>query len=676
MSKPRSTRKGKRKNEQPWWRTEGILVAGGWHPLPARIRAGAKPDNQEETYAWEYTEEHILRLKELGITVLISQFDRGLGPTDQAPEQENARLQAALCHKHGIRHGCYLANTVYYESVLKDHPECEDWVLHTFYGLNAHYGGEQSWRWVACFNSPGWRERMKREIKTAIEFVKTDWLHFDNLCWWPEPDSCHCPHCQRAFKEFLLARYPDDESQRRRFGFPGLEHFRAPNFYVRFTKPWDLARIDNPLMQDWIAFRCHSITDYITELAGYARELKPDVVIDSNGQSIRGCNQAIINGVRTDDQALPVDVVWDENPDYRPGESEEVPGVGRFLRGMNHFRRAGKRCTTSYRTEEELAWNITMGGDPGINSTWGYAEPNLAPLNEPAPGVAELLAHYKRHLELYTLQEPAARVGVWRNWQSLAFESSETHVSVCVMEHLLWKRRIPFSTITDRFIDQKELRAFDLLIVPNVKFVSDEQLRTIEEFVAAGGKVLLTEQTATRDGEERIRSRDALERLLKPYGRSDADTVFAEHGKGRAAYLPKIDYVHRAHSLEGGLYNKYYPGCDSRYWREPNNAAVVLDAIAWLYPDYQPVKVFGASDLYLDYLCLEDGSFAVPMLRTGEVKPVSLRLGVRARQQPKEGRLYVPEKARPVRLAWQRLDNMWETTLPSVGRHAVVRWSK
>jgi len=227
---------------------------------------------------------------------------------------------------------------------------------------------------------------------------------------------------------------------------------------------------------------------------------------------------------------------------------------------MNHFRRAGKRCTTSYRTDEELAWNITMMGDPGINSTWGYAEPNLAPLNEPEPGVAELLAHYKRHLDLYTLQESAARIGVWRNWQSLAYESSETHLSVCVMEHLLWKRRIPFSIITDRFIDPKELRAFDLLIVPNVKFVSDEQLRTIEGFVAAGGSVLLTEQAATWNGAQRIRSKDPLARLLKPYGRSDTAPVFAEHGKGKVAYLPKIDYAHPAHSLEGDSTTSITPG--------------------------------------------------------------------------------------------------------------------
>lgn len=666
-----------RSRKHPWWRTQGLLVAGGWHPLPARIRSGFRQDDEEEFYAWEYTEEHILRLKELGITALISQFDRGLGPTDQAPEQERARLQAELCHKHGLRHGCYLANTVYYESMLKDHPECEDWVIHTHDGRHSYYGGEQTWRWVVCFCSPGWQERMKREIKRAIEFVETDWLHLDNLEVWPEPDSCHCPHCQEAFKEYLRERYPDERAQRRRFGFAGLDNFRAPNFHLRFTRPWDLNRITNPLMRDWIDFRCQSVTDYLRELVTYARALKPDIVIDTNAQSIRGSNQALIHGVRQDHQVPLVDVVWDENPDYRPDDGRAVPRVARTMRGMNYLRRAGRPILTSFSTEEELAWNLTMGGSPGINTSWGYAEPRKSPLNEPKPGVAELLAHYRRRLKLYTLQKPAARAAVWHNYQSFAYDSFSTHLSAFVMEHLLWERRVPFSIVTDSFISKKGLRDFDLLIAPNVQFVSDEQLRTIADFVHAGGAALLTEGTAAIDGEDRVRSQWALSDLLKGASASDQEAAaYAVYGKGRIAYLPKIDYVHPPRSLPGGNYNVHYQGCDTRYWRKPYNAAEILGAIAWLYPQYQPVKVYGLPALCLDVLTLADGATVVPMMRVGTISPVSIRFAVRSRNEPRRGRLYVPEKQRPISLKWQRRGALWETRLPEMRRHAVVTWEK
>ena len=213
-------------NATPWWTQEGLSIGGGWHPLAGRLRAGDKADNEEELFAWEYTEERVLRCKSLGINLIIGQFDRGLGDSDQEESQEMARQLAELCHKHGIKNGTYMANTVYFESVMKDNPECEDWVVHTFAGHIAHYGGEQSWRLVGCFNSPGWRARMKRQIDRAINFVKTDLLHFDNPGVWPEPESCHCPYCQEKFRAYLQERYPTADQQKARFGYEGFDTFR------------------------------------------------------------------------------------------------------------------------------------------------------------------------------------------------------------------------------------------------------------------------------------------------------------------------------------------------------------------------------------------------------------------------------------------------------------------
>jgi len=158
----------------PWWRRQGLVMAGGWHPLTGRLRAGGKADNEEELYAWEYTEAHIRRLKELGITLLVSQCDRGLGPTDQERDQDLARRQAALCHKHGIHHGSYMANTVYYESMLKDYPDCQDWVVRTHDGRMVHYGGEQTWRWVGGFNSPGWLYTPEQNRARVLKWARRE----------------------------------------------------------------------------------------------------------------------------------------------------------------------------------------------------------------------------------------------------------------------------------------------------------------------------------------------------------------------------------------------------------------------------------------------------------------------------------------------------------------------
>lgn len=660
------------KDELPWWKTEGLMIAGGWHPLPGRIRAKIPSETTEEDYAWEYTEEHILRLKELGITLLISQFDRGLGDSDQREQQELARQQAELCHQHGLHHGCYMANTAYFESVLKDNPECEDWVVKTHDGRFVHYGGEQTWRWVACFNSPGWRARMRRQIEIAINHVTTDELHFDNLGVWPEPDSCHCQYCQDAFREFLRQRYPTEDAQKRRFGFTGFDTFRAPNFYLRFIQPWEIDRFQSPVMQEWIDFRCWTVTDYIREMTEYARRLKPDVCIDCNAQSIWGVNQALIHGIDQEAQSAYVDVVCEENPDYRPDDDpRSIYEVTKKMRGMNFYRRLGKQIFTAYRDEESLAFNLTFAGDPGINMQWGYAEPGRAPLNPHQPGVKELLDHYQRHLQLYTLVSSAARTAVWRGKKSLAYVSTDTHLSACVMEHILFTNRIPFSIVQDGYITDEKLSEFDLVILPNVEFVSDEQIGALTRFVENGGALLITERSGTYTAEPRVRKQPGFAPL---FGEWTGGPALETYGQGRVAYLPKIDYVDKPHTFKSG-HNVHYDSIDSRYWKEPHNAGEVLDAIQWLHPAYQPVRIFGAPEVRLDYVSWSDGSRGVTILRCGELDgPRDLLFAVAAGTGPQDAQLFVPERKAPVALEWTNRQEWLETRLPEVTRHAVVRF--
>jgi len=682
---------------KPWWHTNGLLKAGGWHPYTGRMRRGIQPEDAEEQYEWEYTEEHILRLKELGVRLLVGQFDRGLGETDQAPHQDKAKLQAELCHKHGIYHGVYMANTVYFESMLKDHPDCEDWVVHTHDGRLSHYGGLQTFRWVACFNSPGWRQHMKEQVQKAIEYVGTDLLHWDNLGVWPEPDSCHCQHCQAAFRRYLQQRYPTAEEQTRRFGFAAgdFSTFRAPNYYLRFIQPWEVDHYDNPLHQDWIEFRMWTVTDYIRDMMEYARSLKPDIGADSNGQSIFGMNQAFIHGIDQDEQARHVDIICDECPDTRPDDEPGAiyPATVRF-RGLKFHRRYGRPIFTAFNGEERLAFNMTFGGHPGINNRWGYAEPGKAPLRPPQPGVWELLEHYRRHENLYLDAVPLGRIAVWRGKKSLAFCSTDTHLSACVIEQLLFNTRIPFHILMDRAIAEEDLSAWRLIVVPNTWYISDEQVERLSAYVRGGGALLLTEQAGQFTAQPRRRTRPAFAHLFaEGLAEARAEQVeafqfdpnkqfatkvgagaaaYAVCGAGRVAYLPRIDYVHRPHAFRSG-YNKRYDGIDSRYWKEPHNRREILDAIRWLDPSWDDVRVTGGPELRIELVRTAGGTHALHLLRCGELDgPRDLMLSLRTGAAPAGAVLCRPDRAEPIALQWHARGDRQEAALGGVGRHAVV----
>ncbi|HNQ35639.1 MAG TPA: beta-galactosidase trimerization domain-containing protein, partial [bacterium] len=482
------------------------------------------------------------------------------------------------------------------------------------------------------------------------------------------------------------------------FGYPGFETFRAPNFYLRFTGPWDLDRVECPLMQEWILFRCWQVTDYFRDLAGYARSLNPAIGVDSNGQCIRGVNHAFTHGVDHGAQAAYADAVWDENPDYRSEEHPAAiyPSTVKF-RGANFLRRLDKEVLGGYKDEETLAANLTFTGHPGINHAWGYAEPGRRPLNPAQPGVAELLAHYRRHTALYTPVRSAARIGLWRSKLSLAFISTGTYLSACVLEQTLFNHRIPFSIISDGHVNGEKLKEFDLLILPDSQYVSQAQAAALIEFVKKGGSLLITENSGLYNDEGRRRTSPVFGPLFAGdwkagSSRSSETWSFDPHqqfitlgeagqparalfGRGRAAYLPKLEYVYRPRTFKS-RYNVHYDGIDSRYWKEPYNAAEVLETIQWLAPDSRPVTVYGNPELRLDYLAWPDGRLGAALLRCGPLAGTAeIALGVMSASKPAEGECLIPERKEPRPLTWVgRSDGYWETRLPEIGRHAVIRW--
>ncbi|MHC4873503.1 MAG: beta-galactosidase trimerization domain-containing protein [Planctomycetota bacterium] len=676
--------------KESWWK-QGLLIAGGWHPLSGRIRNRIPEEDIEDEYMWEYTEEYILRLKDLGISLVIGQFDRGFGETDQEKDQELARQQAELCHKHGLYHGVYLPNTIYYESVLKDNPECRDWVTKTYQGRESHFGGEQTWRWLACFNSPGWRARMKREIEKAIKVVKTDLLHFDNMGQALEPDGCHCDYCQEKFKDYLSEKYSDAESQVRRFGFTGFDKFQIPLFWEHFSMPWHRERIQNPLLQEWIMFRNMTTAEYFQEMKDYARELKPDIAVDSNGQNYHGNNTGLSQG-RSDVENISkgVNILWDECPDLRPDEDiDAIYPTTKCYRTMIYARNLGKEVLAAFRSEEDFAFNISFAGNPGINAMWGYAEPGKMALTPPQPGVKELIKHYRGNPELYNNLKPAAKTAVWRNYKSLSWVSTDTHLSVCVMEQMLFNNRVPFTIVSDGFINSDNLKAYELLIIPDVEFINEEQVAAITSFIENGGNVLITEKSGMYTDEPRIRKNPAFshlfagkqnntsERLVEAANidessqfkseSAEGKSACAVFGKGKVVYLPEIKYRYLPGTFESN-YNMYYNGIDSRYWKNPHNTAEIISMLEWLSPVLYPVKIHGAGETRIDYLEDLAGKKVVQLVRCGDLNgKADIPVSIRSFGKVTDIMAYMPEDKEPVQLT-----ALVEVIVPAVYRHAVL----
>jgi hypothetical protein len=79
--------------------------------------------------------------------------------------------------------------------------------------------------------------------------------------------------------------------------------------------------IYDPAIQEWIDFRCQSMTDALRQMALYAKSLNPEVVIEVNPHGITGGNRAWQAGLDHSRFLKWTEVFWTEEgnpPGYAP----------------------------------------------------------------------------------------------------------------------------------------------------------------------------------------------------------------------------------------------------------------------------------------------------------------------------------------------------------------------
>jgi len=77
-----------------------------------RQRVGGNTTWQQEDYERQHTEDAVLKLKELGVTMAVIPFYKGFGLAAEREHMDDARRLAALLKKHGLRVGVYVGSTI------------------------------------------------------------------------------------------------------------------------------------------------------------------------------------------------------------------------------------------------------------------------------------------------------------------------------------------------------------------------------------------------------------------------------------------------------------------------------------------------------------------------------------------------------------------------------------
>ena len=581
------------------WIEQGMIDAGGSHePYTFMVRSGnAAPAAARQSYDRAQSEEVIRRLKDQGVEVFHTHLYKGFGMKFEMPEMEDARRVAAVAHRYGLKVDSYIQwNTMMYETFFAEAPEAKDWVQRDAAGqpILLVYGFQQSYRYRPCFSNPHYLAYLKKIVRYAMEEVKSDFIHFDNFDLNPEPASCHCEYCTRGLREYIKAKYTPAQ-RRERFGFENVDYVNPPVWNEQ-NPPKEMDTIRDPAIQEWIAYRCHEMSEALRQMAEYARSMNPEVAIEVNPHGITGENRTWTAGLDHTQFLKWTDSFWTEEPNVPRLERD-----GRLVSRIRSYKlaRAFHNILLSY-----VAGNpVALGEDLAFNQTIGFAGED--PLQSET---LRFVNFYRKHRDLYERTEDDSAVAVLRSVPSITYHQSRAQLAAVLTEQALIQGRVPFRLIFDEQL--ADLPGTKVLVLPDAECLSDAQLAAIQQFVAKGGGLVAMGESGRYDEYFRRRPTAGLSELLPAVGGGRGGrggrggggggggrgrgevapagpTVRNEYQQGRAAYIPTVEFDGPMPEM-GGFF-----GIRNIFWKNPKNAEQILEAVRWAAKGGLPVAVKG-----------------------------------------------------------------------------------
>ncbi|HRU04456.1 MAG TPA: hypothetical protein P5137_01620 [Candidatus Brocadiia bacterium] len=575
------------------WLRKGIIKTSLQEPLAFLRRRGETAVDPHDAHFAPYTEAQVRKWKKQGVNLVIVSGQKGAGFKAERENIEASKKMARLCHKHGLRVGTYIGDTLLTETLFDEFPEARQWAQIDACGRPVLYAATQPFRQKGCRNNPGYLGFLKEATRVCVQDIGVDFLHYDNMFNRWEPYLCHCDHCRDGLRAFLRAKYTKAQLMER-FGFTDVNLIETPRIWPG-QEPWRWDQIGDPLTQEWIDFHCEALAAAYGELARYARSLNPDVTVECNPYGLGAANNFL--RLYVDHQRLLPhgDVFWSEEHEY-----PQVMPDGALLTKVRSYKLAQSLGQTLF------TYNLPYrDAGPAVISVCESFAFNGANVLFPRPehGRARALFDFHaKHEDLYVDTTPLATAAVFRQFHTLAYHTTTPRYEVQMAEQALIQSHTPFGMIFDRQLETAE--EFGALVLADVRCLSDEQIRLIRAMVRKGLGLVVTGQTSLCDHWLRTRGEFGLADVLgvsDPAKAAWGPVKRGAFGRGRVAYLPKLE--------PGGPFRAYDASLGNLYLdihRLPLNWREFAEAVAWAAGGL-PVEVEAPPTVVCEFL-LQKGS--------------------------------------------------------------------
>ncbi len=374
-----------------------------------------------------------------------------------------------------------------------------------------------------CISSPHTRRLMKRMVEIAIDAGVDGLMSNYNY-----RRGCVCHWCQTEFKDYLRQNY-DEEALRLTFGIEDLETHTFEKIHARLPGYPDVEEAGELdwAAADWGARHFKQVFDEV--LLDHARSINPDFMVGTWN------HRAFIP--HHDERAFTPVEDWHRGENYfwysgahNDGDLDEgIAGDAwphlLWLREMTE----GKpfmigRYTRRIRTA--LAEGLAVGG-AGTGLYHDF-------MNEDSR--AAMTRHHRfvhAHRELYEAARPRSEVGIVLPRRSALNRRPESYRMVRAIAQRFAEQQVLYDFLLDqRMTDQPHrLQEYDVVVLPGVLALSDEEMTMLRDYVTDGGKALLVGEIATMNEAGRVRD---------PVGLFEVDTTAEPVSVGHGSVL-RID---------------------------------------------------------------------------------------------------------------------------------------
>lgn len=505
-----------------------------------------------------------------------------------------ARDFITRAHKYGIKVAGYVGASLLYETLFDEEPDAKNWRQEDEFGNPIYYTADQTFRYMACRNNPGYRAFIRKVLRMGIQDLKLDAIHFDQMQWWPEPNSCRCTYCRAQFRDFLRRRYSDPNRARLRFGFTSFAGVIPPPYGLQ-GPPIRLAELHNPMMQEWAEFRAWSLSRDFTEFTTYIHKLNPSVAVignptmnqENNGGFLYGVDPArlfpLLDGIWTEEPNLP-EWTLDDRLVSQIRSYKAARAIGRPLFHWQNLARyeAYRNSPQVLRLAESLAYDdanlgVVAGGSAG----------------DPPAITRQYMTFFRTNLQDLIHTTEVADAAILRSFASNQFNPAQSNFDTVLFEQTLIQSKIPFGIVFDRQL--QDVNKYKVLVLADQDALSDDQLGYIRHFVENGGGLVATGSSSLLTEWRTHRGAFALADLFgvaePPAATAPNTPVMRRFGKGRVVYIPRIEAnaapppAQMNYSIPNALWKlpKNYDALVSAVqWAAGNNLSVDIDAPLWV----------------------------------------------------------------------------------------------